>query len=73
MLIAPRAADELRRAAVLDELRDQNGKHCAPESLYASFFAEPALRESGGLDTVLRVVKEEVTPPTPLPELQAPV
>ena len=33
-------AVELRRAAALDELRDQDGKPCAPEGLHANFFAE---------------------------------
>ena len=39
-------AVELRRAAALDELRNQDGTHCAPGSLDMCFFAEPSLREN---------------------------
>ena len=55
MLVAAHeyTVDGARRAAVLDELRDQDGKDCAPGSLHAGFFAELALREHGELITVL--------------------
>ena len=43
---------ELRRAAALDELRDQDGKPFAPESLHANYFVDPALRENGEFGTV---------------------
>ena len=56
-------AAKLRRAAALDELRDQDGKLCAPESLHASFFAEPALRENGESGTVFAVGKGETPAP----------
>ena len=74
-LIAARActANELHRAEALDELRDQDGKHCLPGSPHASFFAEPALRENVELGTVFAVGKGEAAPPTPPPELQAPI
>ena len=69
MLIAASTftAVELRRAAALDELRDQDGKHCAPESLLTCFFAEPALRENGEFGTEFRGGKEEAPPPLPPP------
>ena len=53
------SAVELRRAAALDELRDQDGKPCAPESPYANYFAEPALRENDEFGTVFAVGKGE--------------
>ena len=62
---------EVRRAAILDELREQDGKHRAYGSLYAGFFAEPALREHGELGTVFAVGKGEAAPPTPPLKLQA--
>ena len=65
-------AVERRRTAALDELRDQDGKSCAPESLHASFFAEPALRENGEFGAVLAVRKGEAHTPRAPPELQAP-
>ena len=54
---------ELRRAAALDELRDQDERHCASEGLDASFLAEPALRENGELGTVFTVGKGEAPSP----------
>ena len=35
------AVDEARRAAILHELGDQDGRNCAPGSLHAGAFAEP--------------------------------
>ena len=67
------SAVELRRAAALDELRDQDGKPCAPESLHANYFAEPALRENGKFGTVFMVGKGEVPTPKTPPDLQAPI
>ena len=49
------SAVELRRAAALDELRDQDGKPCAPESLHADYFAEPALKENDEFGAVFTV------------------
>ena len=51
------SAVELLHAASLDELRDQDEKPCAPESLHASYFTEPALRESDDLGAVFTVGK----------------
>ena len=64
---------ELRRAASLDELREQNGNPCALESLHANYFAEPARRESAELGTDFSVGKGEAPTPKAPPELQAPI
>ena len=67
-------AVELRREVSLDEIRDQEGKPCAPKSLHARYFAKPALRENGEFGTVLAVGKGEApTPRAPTPELHAPI
>ena len=66
------SAVELRRAAALDELRDKNGKPCAPESLHADYFAEPALRENDDFGTVFAVEKGQAPAPKAPPDLQAP-
>ena len=62
MAVKTYTAVELRRAAALDEFRDQDGKPCTPESLDVSFFAEPALREDEESGTVFAVGRGE-TPP----------
>ena len=46
---------KLRRTVSLDELRDQDGKPCAPVSMHASYFIESALRESDDLRTAFTV------------------
>ena len=66
-------AAELRRAASLDELRDQDGKPRAPESLHASYFTEPALRESDDLGTAFTVGRGAGPTPKAPPELKAPI
>ena len=70
MLVAANSctAVELRRAAALDELRDQNGGHCAPESLDVRSFAEPAVRENEESGTAFKVGKGE----TPFPLMLRP-
>ena len=52
------SADELRRAAALDELRDRDGKPLALGSLHAGYYAEPALRENDEFGTVFKVGRE---------------
>ena len=67
------SAVELRRAAALEKLRGQDGKPFALESLHASYFADPALRENGEFGTVLTVGKGEASTPKAPPDLQAPI
>ena len=66
-------AVELRRAAALDELSGQYWKPCAPDSLHASLFAEPALRENDEFGAVLMEGKGEAPTPRAPPELQTPI
>ena len=51
------SADELRRSAGLDELRDRDGRPFALGSLPAGYYAEPALRASDKFGTVFTVGK----------------
>ena len=64
---------EFRRAAPLDEPRDQDGKPCGPENLHAGYFTEPALRESDELGAGFTMGRGAAPTPRAPPELQAPI
>ena len=71
MLASECAFDEVRSAAVRDELRDHRGLPCAPGCVPKDYFAPPVLAE---LEHLGVVASAQMAPgPSPLPTgLQAP-